>query len=422
MIAAHPDQGVPAARALFRKLLLAETDPPKGGGAASPVLVARVDRLLAIGALAEARALIDRAGPETPELFRRWFDVGLLLDDADEPCAALRQNPSLSPTLPARVFCLARGGDWNAAEITLTLGEEVGSIGDDQQALLARFLDPALFEEEPEPPIARAADRARLPDARGGRPAAAARARCRSAFLHMDLDEHAPMRTRAEAAERLVLSGAIAAPALFAAYRSGEPAASGGVWDRAQAVQALDAALAGGRRRRPGARRRRRGADDARPPGGAGRGVRRAAGRARPASARRRRAAGARRAAAARRRGRGGGARRGTDARAADGRRCWRSPARAQHRAAPDRPGRRPRSPASAPPRRPTAARRELAATLAAGRQGEAILGALALVAGRRRGRPAGAARGADDAAARRAGRRRPGRSRSQTLLAGPVG
>ena len=62
----------------------------------------------------------------------------------------------------------------------------------------------------------------------------------------MDLDEHAPMRTRAEAAERLVLSGAIAAPALFAAYRSGEPAASGGVWDRAQAVQALDAALAAG--------------------------------------------------------------------------------------------------------------------------------------------------------------------------------
>ena len=38
MIDAHPDEGVPAARALFRTLLLAETDPPKGGGAASPVL------------------------------------------------------------------------------------------------------------------------------------------------------------------------------------------------------------------------------------------------------------------------------------------------------------------------------------------------------------------------------------------------
>ncbi|HVH02415.1 MAG TPA: hypothetical protein VM891_05600, partial [Amaricoccus sp.] len=241
-IDAHPGEGVPAARALFRRILLAETDPPKGGGAASPVLLARVDRLLGIGALVEARALIDAAGPETPELFRRWFDIGILLDDAAEPCAALRQNPSLSPTLPARVFCLARGGDWNAAEITLTLGQEVGSIGDEQQALLARFLDPALFEEEPEPPVPAPLtaldflmrEAVGMPRPPGPLPLA---------FLHMDLDEHVPMRTRAEAAERLALSGAIEAPALFAAYRSGEPAASGGVWDRARAVQALDAAL-----------------------------------------------------------------------------------------------------------------------------------------------------------------------------------
>jgi hypothetical protein len=245
MIDAHPDAGVPAARALLRKLLLAETDPPKGGGAASPVLLARIDRLLAIGALVEARALIERAGSATPELFRRWFDVGLLLDDAAEPCAALRQNPSLSPTLPARVFCLARGGDWNAAEITLTLGQEVGSIDEDDQALIARFLDPALFEEEEEPPIPEpltALDFLMREAVGLSRPPGP----LPLAFLHMDLGEHVPMRTRAEAAERLVLAGAIAAPALFEAYRSGEPAASGGVWDRARAVQALDAALDAG--------------------------------------------------------------------------------------------------------------------------------------------------------------------------------
>ena len=66
------------------------------------------------------------------------------------------------------------------------------------------------------------------------------------AFLHPDLDPHTPMRIRIDAAERLVLSGALAPPALFAAYRSGVPAASGGVWDRAAAVQALDAALDAG--------------------------------------------------------------------------------------------------------------------------------------------------------------------------------
>ncbi|HET9068279.1 MAG TPA: hypothetical protein VFN28_06515, partial [Amaricoccus sp.] len=142
LILDQPDRGGPEARALFHRLLLAEADPPSGAGSGDSVLVARIDRLLGMGALEEAGALIDRAGPDTPELFRRWFDVGVLLDRSAEPCAALRQNPALSPTLPARVFCLARGGDWNAAEITLTLGEEVGSIPEAEQALLARFLDP----------------------------------------------------------------------------------------------------------------------------------------------------------------------------------------------------------------------------------------------------------------------------------------
>ena len=75
LIRDHPDTGVPAARALFRKILLAETDPPQPALADGALLVARVDRLLEIGALEEARALIELAGPETPELFRRWFDV-----------------------------------------------------------------------------------------------------------------------------------------------------------------------------------------------------------------------------------------------------------------------------------------------------------------------------------------------------------
>ena len=63
------------------------------------------------------------------------------------------------------------------------------------------------------------------------------------AFLHSDLGEHVPMRSRIVAAERLTMSGAASYPVLFAAYRSGVPAASGGVWDRARAVQTLDAAL-----------------------------------------------------------------------------------------------------------------------------------------------------------------------------------
>jgi hypothetical protein len=245
LILAQPAEGVPAARALFHRLLLAEADPPAGADPGSAVLVARIDRLLEAGALDEAGALIDRAGPATPDLFRRWFDVGLLLDRAAGPCAALRENPTLSPTLPARVFCLARSGDWNAAEITLTLGSEVGSIASDQERLLGWFLDPALFEGEEEPPVPEpltALDFLMREAVGLSRPAGP----LPLAFLHADLGPHAPLRARIEAAERLALAGAIPPARLLATYRSGVPAASGGVWDRAQAIQRLDAALADG--------------------------------------------------------------------------------------------------------------------------------------------------------------------------------
>lgn len=237
-----PGTGVPEAQALFQRILLAEADPPAGAGSETSVLVARLDRLLDVGALEKAEALVVAAGPDTPDLFRRWFDTSLLLDRAAEPCAALRQNPSLSPTLPARVFCLARGGDWGAAEITLTLGQQLGQIDPDEEALLARFLDPELFEEAEEPPIPEPLtpldflmrEAVGLPRPPGALP---------NAFLVQDLTEHTPMRMRIEATERLALTGAIDDGPLFAAYRSGKPAASGGVWDRAEAVQALDVAL-----------------------------------------------------------------------------------------------------------------------------------------------------------------------------------
>ncbi len=238
----HPDLGPPAARAVFRRLLLAEADPPEGPDPRDAALLARIDRLLDLGALDEAEALLIAAGPQTPDLFRRWFDIGLLTNRATEQCDALRQNPALSPTLPVRVFCLARGGDWNAAEITLTLGGGVGSITPDQEALLARFLDPVVFEGEPDPPVPRPLtpldfalrEAVGLPRPSGGLP---------RAFLWSDLDEHTPMRMRIGAAERLMDAGAIDAATLLDAYRTGAPAASGGVWDRARAVQALDAAL-----------------------------------------------------------------------------------------------------------------------------------------------------------------------------------
>ncbi len=59
------------------------------------------------------------------------------------------ESPGLAPTFPARIFCLARSGDWNAAALTLRTGQALGYITEAEEALLSRFLDPDLYEGEP---------------------------------------------------------------------------------------------------------------------------------------------------------------------------------------------------------------------------------------------------------------------------------
>ena len=98
-------------------------EPATGDGS---LLLARIDRLLEIGALEPALALLELAGPAQPELFRRWFDIGLLTGRGGPRLRGAARTPAVSPTFPARIFCLARGGDWNAAELTLRLGAGAG--------------------------------------------------------------------------------------------------------------------------------------------------------------------------------------------------------------------------------------------------------------------------------------------------------
>jgi hypothetical protein len=54
--------------------------------------------------------------------------VTLLTGTEHDACAILRSQPALAPTLPARVFCLARNGDWNAAVLTLNTARALGDV------------------------------------------------------------------------------------------------------------------------------------------------------------------------------------------------------------------------------------------------------------------------------------------------------
>lgn len=237
-----PTGQLPEITALWRRIILAEIDPPIGMEEKNTLLLARLDTLLTSGNLDPAEALLKAADPNNPQLFRRWFDVSVLSQRAANACERMVFTPSFAPTLQARVFCLARAGDWPAATITLNTGKVLGEITEDEATLLGMFLDPDLYEGEPAPPIPAILtpltfvmrEALALPRPSQSLPLA---------FLHMDLQNKAGWRQRITSAERLARERAIPSIALLDLYMEGAASASGGVWDRVRAVQDLDAAL-----------------------------------------------------------------------------------------------------------------------------------------------------------------------------------
>lgn len=242
-----PIEALPAIQALAYKLLLAELDPPimETSENGAVIFLARVDKLLELGALDQAEALLERAGPESPEVFRRWFDVTLLIGEEDKLCEVLSESPALSPTYQARIFCLARMGDWDGAALLLGTGSALGLIAEHDADLFARFLDPDLFEGEPPLPLPDQPTPLtfRMFEAIGQ---AMPTSKMPVAFAQADLRANIGWKARIEAGERLARSGAVSDNQLLGLYTERRAAASGGVWNRVEALQTLETALDAG--------------------------------------------------------------------------------------------------------------------------------------------------------------------------------
>lgn len=237
------EPAVPAMSALLFTLLLAEGDPPVGSRDGAPFLAARLDRLFDEGAIDPGLAMLDRAGgAATPGLFRRWMDFALLSGTDEAPCRALKADPSLSDDLPTRIYCDARTGDWDHAVTVLGTARALGQLDARDAELLARFLDPALTDGATplSAPVRPTPLEFRLFEAIGEalptqplpRPFAAA-----------DLSGTSGWRAQILAAERLARVGALSDNRLLGIYTDRQPAASGGVWDRVAAIQALEEAV-----------------------------------------------------------------------------------------------------------------------------------------------------------------------------------
>lgn len=233
---------LPAMQSLFYTLLLAEAEPPMDAGTKGDFLAARLDLLMDLGAVEPAQALVQRAGPVTRPLFSRWFDATLLTGDEDTACAELMKAPGLAPSWAARIFCTARMGDWRAAALTLNTAQALGVLSTQEAALLPHFLDPEEFEGEPLPlpPVRPSPLIFRLWEALGEPLPTAPLPR---AFAVADLRDMAGWKARIEAAERLAQTAALPENRLLGIYTERLPAASGGIWDRVEAIQRFDTAL-----------------------------------------------------------------------------------------------------------------------------------------------------------------------------------
>lgn len=232
---------LPAGQALFRRLLLIEATPPATDHDRQ-LLTARIRTLLRLGEVEAAKSLIERAGPDQPDLFRLWFDTLLLTGSEDRGCATLQAKPELAPDYATRIFCLARTGRWTTAALTLGTATALNALDDGTQDRLARFLDPDLFEDgqpaavpDPVTPLDY-----RLLEAIGeplpltGLPLS---------YAQSDLRHIVGWKAQIEAAERLARAGSLDPNVLLGIYTARRPAASGGVWDRVALMQRLDVAL-----------------------------------------------------------------------------------------------------------------------------------------------------------------------------------
>lgn len=240
-----PSHPLPATQALYYTLLLAEADPPNDITSGAPLLKARVEALRRFGAVAPARALLERAGPQRIEVFDQWLDLALLDGAEDAPCRALAENPALSSDYDARIFCTARAGDWTTAALTFDTAQALGLLPATQAALLAQFLDPQAIEGTLDlaPPSDMSPLTFRLYEA-VGRPMPTRN--LPRAFAMADLRGTSGWKAELEAAERLASTGALPTNRLLGLYTDRKPAASGGIWDRVEAVQAFDRALTRG--------------------------------------------------------------------------------------------------------------------------------------------------------------------------------
>jgi hypothetical protein len=232
---------VPALNQLLNVLMLAEAEPPRTSQGEA-LLRARAELLYRYGLVAPAEALMERVGDLTPDLFDLSFDLALLTGSDEALCQVLNITPNLSTDLPTRMWCATRSGDYSRAVTIFQTATALGQLSEMDEGLLLRFLDPEYAESATpmRPPVRPTPLQFRLFEAIGE---ALPTTPLPLPFAVVELSGDSGWRAQLQAAERLARAGAIDGNQLLGVYTEQKRAASGGVWDRVEALQRFETAL-----------------------------------------------------------------------------------------------------------------------------------------------------------------------------------
>ena len=233
----------PAIQSLTLRVLLAEGDAPSDSEGKFTFFAARLKKLIDYGAIDPALALVERAAPLPAPLVPLLFDLSLLSDTLQPACDQVLQLGPSYPHDDARIYCLARRGDWLTATLMLDTTSALGTISARKTALIQLFLEDEAFDTlaiQLPPSSAPTPLEFRLYEAIGEPLTAASLPR---AFAVSDLSGEHGWKAQLQAAERLIEFGALGDNRFLGIYTDNEPAASGGIWDRISVIQNLDQAL-----------------------------------------------------------------------------------------------------------------------------------------------------------------------------------
>ncbi len=232
---------VPEALELLYVLLLAEANPPKDSIGDGKLFLARIDKLIEFGALDHANVLMGRGGRSAKSFFDRRFAIALLTQTARTPCSEISADHSTSADYSQRIYCLVRLGDWKTANIVFEISRMLGEFSPLEEQIISIYLFPELafsmagieFEELSPLSFRMLKDSGYSYSFQNDN----------NTFGYYLKDSNAPWQTRLAVHESLTKSLALPFETLLVAYAEGVPPASGGVWDRVMAIQALESAL-----------------------------------------------------------------------------------------------------------------------------------------------------------------------------------